>query len=102
MGKSCQQRLPGKWDVANCNDRKRERRILKGKLLKVQFKHHVDSECNPDVPEMRFSEQCRLKREVQDFAESSSEEEDQVSDAEDVLPLARLQKKRLAQEAKPV
>ena len=37
-------------------------RILKGKLAKVQFKHHDESECNPEKEDMKFEAKVRLRR----------------------------------------
>ncbi|CAE7870175.1 unnamed protein product [Symbiodinium necroappetens] len=61
---SCQKSLPGPdhWDVSRASDRRLERRILKGQLLKHQFQFHAGEECAPNAPEMRFEEQCGLKR----------------------------------------
>ncbi|CAE7522149.1 unnamed protein product [Symbiodinium natans] len=59
---SCQKRLPGDWDVSRASDRRLERRILKGQLLKHQFQFHAGEECAPRASEMRFEEQCGLKR----------------------------------------
>ena len=61
---SCQKRLPGDWDVSRASDRRIERRILKGQLLKYNFQFHAGEECAPNAPEMRFEEQCGLKRRI--------------------------------------
>jgi len=90
IGVSCQKRLPGNWDVSRARDRMRERRILKGKLLKVQFKHHVDSECAPDVPEMRFGERCGITRTVgkSDLVRDSDDDAEPADGTNNHQPLA--------------
>lgn len=95
-GKSCQVRLPspGRWDVRRAKDRKKERRILKGKLAKVQFKHHDESECNPEKEDMKFEAKVRLRRLVHLRGEDCGPDADADADEkkidvidEDDLPL---------------
>lgn len=87
-GKSCQLRLPCNWDVSRPADRRREKRILKGKLLKVQFKHHVDLEC-ACAPDMDFAEKCRVEREV-DWKAIRTDDGNDLDDGSDPVGLAPL------------
>ena len=81
---SCQKRLPGDWDVSRASDRRLERRILKGQLLKYNFQFHAGEECAPNAPEMRFEEQCGLKRRIDGVpAEDEGGYDDDDDDAGD-------------------
>lgn len=87
-GRGCQTRLSSAYNVAKAKDRKRERRILKGKLLKRNWKYHDLEECNPNAPEMRFEEQVRLERIIQLRGEEIQRDAD-----EDDKPLLQLMDK---------
>jgi len=67
---------------------------LKGKLAKLQFVHHDESECNPEKEDMRFEAKVRLRRLVHLRGEDCGPDADADADEkkidaidEDDLPL---------------
>ncbi|CAK9048100.1 unnamed protein product [Durusdinium trenchii] len=90
QGIGCQHRLPSDWDVKLSRHRRKERRILKGKLLKKHWKFHNVEECDGNAPEMRFASQVRLER-IITFRGEEVNKDDEADEDEDNLPLVRLQ-----------
>ena len=75
--KSCQQRLPGDYDVKAARHRRKEKRILQGRLLKMQVRNHTPDECTGQASPMNaFTPAYKLIREFDPLGRVTKDEND--------------------------